>query len=338
MATEHLIVDLFADGDEDISGDDYFSGVEADTHIVTIVDGGDLLANYEFDHWGEDDPTETAHDEFHIDLSGFDDDFTIGIDSMDENDSFVVTGFDSYVVVGDVWSFSYTGTDGFTHTFAIDTASAHDDTFVTVVVCFARGSRILTPLGERPVEELRAGDMLVCGDGLHRPVRWAGGRKLAAQELQEAPRLRPVRLRENALAPGTPARDLLLSPQHRVLLRDWRAEMLFGEEAVFVPAGSLVNDSSIRQDPAGEGVEYFHLLLDGHHTVFAEGVECETLMPAEVAAEALSGEARDEICAVFPELAADLSSFGQLSYPAVKAAEARAALSAWPDPRPGGSA
>lgn len=338
MAVEHLVVDLFADDDEDISGDDYFSGVEADTHIVTLVDGGDLLGSYEFDHWGEDDPTETAHDEFHIDLSGFDDDFVIGIDSMDENDSFVVTGFDSYVVVGDIWTFSYTGTDGSQHMFAIDTASAHDDTFVSVVVCFARGSRILTPTGERPVELLAAGDMVVCGDGLQRQVRWAGSRRLEADELARRPELNPVRLRKGALGTDAPARDLLLSPQHRVLLRDWRAEILFGEPAVFVPAVSLVNDLSIRQEPALEGVEYFHLLLDGHHTVFADGLECETLMPAEMAAGALDGAAREEICAIFPDLAADLSRFGPLSHPAAKPSEARLLLSAIPAAKPSGGA
>lgn len=338
MAVEHLTVDLFADSDEDISGSDYFSGVEADTHIVTLVDGGDLLASYEFDHWGEDDPDEAAHDEFHIDLSGFDDDFVIGIDSMDENDSFVVTGFDLYVVAGDIWTFSYTGTDGNPHMFVIDTKSAHDDTFVSVVVCFARGSRILTPQGERPVETLAAGSMVVCGDGLQRPVRWAGSRQLGAAELAQRPELNPVRLRKDALGTDAPARDLLLSPQHRVLLRDWRAEMLFGEPAVFVPAVSLVNDETIRQERAPEGVEYFHLLLDGHQTVFADGLECETLMPAEMATGALDGAARAEICAIFPDLAADLSRFGPLCHTAAKPAEARLLLAEVPAAQAGGGA
>lgn len=327
MAVEHLVVDLFADGDEDISGSDYYTGVESDSHIVTVVDGGNLSGTYEFDHWGEEDAPDAGMDEFHIDLSGFDDDFVIGVDSMDSDDKFVITGFDSYVVVGDVWSFSYTGTDGFVHTIAIDTASAHDDTHVSVVVCFARGSRILTPKGERPVETLCEGDLVVCGDGLQRPVRWAGSRVLGRGALAVRPELRPVRLKKDALGPDAPARDLLLSPQHRVLLRDWRAEVLFGEPAVFVPVVALVNDSTVRQEPAGSGVEYFHLLLDGHHTVFADGLECETLMPAEMAAGALNGAARDEICAIFPDLAADLASFGPLRHPAAKPSEARALLS-----------
>ncbi len=327
MAVEHITVSLLGDED-DVSGDDYYTGQESDSHIVTVVDGGALSGPYTFDHWGEDDDPDVGQDEFHIDLSGFDDDFSIFVDSMDSDDKFVISGFAAHTISGSVHLFTYWGTDGNAHLFAIDTASLHDPTFVSIVVCFARNSRILTPHGERPVETLSEGDMVVCGDGLHRPVRWVGSRKLARAELDRRPELKPIRLKRDAMGREAPNRDLLLSPQHRVLLRDWRAEMLFGEPAVFVPAVSLVNDNSIRQESDCEGVEYFHILLEGHHTVFAEGLECETLMPAEMAAGALDGKARDEICAIFPELAADLSSFGPLCHPAAKPAEARLLLSA----------
>ncbi|KAE9631572.1 Hint domain-containing protein [Parasedimentitalea maritima] len=331
MAIEVLTVTLGVDvtGDK-IEGTDLISGDKDDNQIVTIEDGGDLSGNYVYERWGKGTPTEAGagpggDDEFHIDLSGFDDDFSMTVKSMDPGDCFVFTGFDSYSTVGNVWTFDYTGSDGQSHSVSIDVESANGTGVASVVVCFVRGSRILTAVGELPVEQLERGDQVFCGDGKCRPIQWIGSAALDGHELRTHPELCPIRFAPNSLAPGSPVGELMLSPQHRVLLKNWRAEMLFGEPEVLVTASSLTNDDTIRPVLTGD-VEYFHILLEGHHTVWANGVECETLMPAEMAQTALSGAARGEICQLFPEIVTDLSSFGSLCHPLLKPYETQTLL------------
>ena len=332
MAVEVLTVTLGVDvtGNK-ITGKKLISGDADDNQVVTIEDGGNLSGNYMFEFWGKDAPTEAGagpggDDEFHINLSGFDDDFSMSVKSMDPGDCFEFTGFDSYTTVGNVWTFEYTGSDGQPHTVSIDVESENGTGVACVVVCFVRGSRILTVDGIRPIEQLQSGDQVICGDGIRRPIRWIGSSHLDSAQLRAHPELRPIRLASGSLAPGCPRSDLLLSPQHRVLLNDWRAEMLFGEPEVLATATSLQNDTSICPVQTCEGVDYFHILLDGHHTVWANGVECETLMPAEMAQTALSGAAREEICQIFPEIVSDISAFGDLCYPVLKHHEARSLL------------
>ena len=327
MAVEVLTVTLGQT--RKIKGKDLISGDEDDNQIVTVLDGGDLRNSYVFEFWGKGTPTEPGagpggDDEFHFDLSGFDDDFSISIKSFDEGDCFSFTNFDSYSVVGNTYTFQYTGSDGQPHTVSIDAESTNGTGVACVMVCFVRGSRIRTPAGPMAVEDLNAGDQVICGDGQSREIRWVGGRKLSDADLMAHPDLKPVRFGRNAIAPGQPDAPLFLSPQHRVLLRDWRAELLFGDNEVLAAAKSLVNDTDIRvQEPCGD-VEYFHILLDGHHTVFANGVECETLMPAELMRNALPAKARDEIAHIFPDLVGNLASFGQLYRRALKPFEVNA--------------
>jgi len=306
------------DGDEvKIIGKD-LPGVsnENRTQIVTVVDGGDMDDNdndgegatYLFEFFGK---TTNDNDEFKFDLSGFDDDFSIAVKSMDPGDTFYFSGADSHTVVGSVWTIEYTGSDGSPHTITMDSQSQNSGFGeATVVVCFAKGTTICVPDGEVAVEDLSAGDTVICGDGTTREILWIGGRKVNADRLLQNPNLRPVLFQADALGVGCPDRPLRLSPQHRVMLNDWRAELLFGENEVLAPAIALLNDTSITRDHEREEIEYFHILLYGHHTVFANGVECETLMPAEMALTAMSGEAREEIFMLFPEMAADLVSFG----------------------------
>ncbi|MEX0284628.1 MAG: Hint domain-containing protein [Paracoccaceae bacterium] len=325
MPTQTVTVSLSGGDDDDtieIKGKDLTdtggaSVVENHTQIVTILDGGqigeddddDERPTFEFAFFGK---SATDADQFLLDLSGFDDDFDIAVKSQKSDDVWRISGFDSYVRVGNVWTFTYTGTDGELHEVSIDAESTNGTGIATVVVCFVRGARILTPNGEVAVELLKQGDQVVCGDGTARDICWVGSRKLDSDALRENPKLKPVNFQPNALGDGQPNREMQLSPQHRVLLRDWRAELLFGESEVLAPAHALMNDTTITRDHSCDPVEYFHILLDGHHTVFADGMECETLMPAELAVSALDGAAREEIFVLFPELAANLSDYGPL--------------------------
>ena len=329
MVTQTVTVTLDnPDGDSEVKikgkNLDDTSGNQVDKNeqqIVTILDGGDLEdddgdpATFVFEFFGK---TTADDDEFYLDLSGFDDDFNIAVKSQDPGDCWFINGFDSYVVVGNIWTFTYTGTDGLTHTMSIDAESTNNTGVACVVVCFAGGTRIRTPGGERVIEDLQQGDLVCCGDGQNRRIRWIGSQIFNAEELARDTRLRPVVLKSGALGENAPKRALRLSPQHRVLLCDWRAEYLFGEHEILTPAISLINDTTIMQDHSFEPVEYFHILLDEHHTVFAEGLECESLLPAELALTAVDNVAREEIFLLFPKLAADLNHFGPACHRVLK--------------------
>lgn len=329
MATETLTVALGVDDDRgDVHGKD-FVGDEDDTQIVTITDGGDLEGEtFEFAFWGKKSPNNPGEgpggsDTFIIDLADFEENFAFTVKSMEPTDVFQVSGWDTWTTVGSVHTFTYTGTDGGTYNFVIDAQSTNGSWGEATVVCFAEGTRILTPDGEREVGSLSAGDMVVCGDGQHRPIRWIGWRQLDEATLRDQPELRPIRIEAGALGRDLPARPLRLSPQHRVRIDDWRAALLFGQDSVLAPAKALVNGSSVTVDRTCRSVRYHHILLDDHQTVLADGLPCETLMPAEVALTGLSAEARAEILMLLPDLSVDLAAYGRLCLSALTAVETR---------------
>lgn len=171
-------------------------------------------------------------------------------------------------------------------------------------ICFTRGTHILTPAGEKLVEELSVGDRIVTRDHGVQPIRWIGATHLPAKALAARPDLRPVRIKAGALGPETPIRDLSLSRQHRVLVRDWRADLLFGcPDGVLTPAFTLINDTDIRVDDGGaDGVEYFHIAFDTHEVIYSEGLETESFHPAADTVSVLSEPQREELYAIFPEL------------------------------------
>ncbi|MEO0999649.1 MAG: Hint domain-containing protein [Pseudomonadota bacterium] len=189
-------------------------------------------------------------------------------------------------------------------------------------VCFTRGTRIATPGGEVPVEALAVGDPVRCADGADRPIRWIGSRRLGPAALAAAPHLAPIRIGEGALGQGLPRRDLTVSPQHRMVFSGARAELMFGEEEVFVPAKALVDDSRIRVDRAAETVEYFHVMLDRHDVILAEGAATESFHPGDAGLDALGAAVRDELFEIFPELETAPEAYGAAARPVLRRYEA----------------
>ncbi|MEJ6391973.1 Hint domain-containing protein [Gymnodinialimonas sp. 2305UL16-5] len=160
-------------------------------------------------------------------------------------------------------------------------------------ICFVAGTRIATPNGEVAIEDLCAGDLVITCEGGAEPIRWIGSSRFPAEG-----RLAPVEFARGALGN---ARPLWVSRQHRIRLSGWRAELYFGEDAVWVPAAHFLGRAGVSVVEGGE-VTYYHLLLDAHRTLLAEGVEAESLHPGEIARETIGAAAEAELMARFPDL------------------------------------
>lgn len=188
------------------------------------------------------------------------------------------------------------------------------------VFCFTHGTLVDTPDGARLIEDLSPGDLVTTLDNGSQPVRWIGRRAVSVAEMRDRTALRPVRFEANAF--GNP-RPLLVSPQHRMLISDWRAQVYFGEDQVLIAAKALENGTTVRQIVPEEGVVYCHLLFDRHELILAEGVLSESFHPGEAGMGLLDAAQRQEIAALFPHLPVERR---RAAFPIVKPAEARALL------------
>jgi hypothetical protein len=185
---------------------------------------------------------------------------------------------------------------------AADPALAHAKATqgaVQDVICFADDTLIATPDGPRPVDRIRAGDLVQTLDNGAQPVLWVGRTRISGVALRRFPHLRPIRMRGGALGGDIPTEDLRLSPGHRVVLRGLRAQALFNVPEVLVTARDLVDGRAIRQDLALHGVTYVHLLLEEHQVLLANGVACESFHP-DMAAPDLLRPHMDELRGLLP--------------------------------------
>lgn len=170
------------------------------------------------------------------------------------------------------------------------------------VVCFCQDTLICTENGDVAVQDLSVGDMIMTDEGEARPLRWIGRRRLNLRELQANDKLYPVRITAGSLGNGLPEKDLLVSRQHRMLVRSGIVQRMFGLEEVLIPAIKLTALPGIFIDASVETVTYFHLLLDEHSVILAEGTPAESLATGPQAMKALSPEAREEIRTLFPAM------------------------------------
>lgn len=181
------------------------------------------------------------------------------------------------------------------------------------VVCFTPGTLLDTPDGLKPVESLVAGDRVVTKDGGAQPILWAGSRNVSGARLYAMPDLRPVRIREGALGGNRPIGDLIVSPDHRMLVSGPAAENLWGEKEVLVAARDLIDGSAIARDLAAKSVTYYHLMMEQHHVLIANGVETESFHPGAASLDAIEEDQRMRLYDVMPDLAEDASRYGPTS-------------------------
>jgi hypothetical protein len=198
-------------------------------------------------------------------------------DTLDITDLMTDASFGT-LVVGNYLDIPYTSGVGGTLSVRLDPSIDYSaDTFLltpdgvsgtdVTIACYRRGTRILTDRGEVAVEALRIGDVLVTHTGAARALRWIGRRSYAGAFVAGNRRVLPIRIAAGALADGVPRRDLYVSPEHALFL-----------DGMLVPASALLNGRSIVQLERVDAVEYFHLELDSHDVLLAEGAPAESFV------------------------------------------------------------
>lgn len=149
--------------------------------------------------------------------------------------------------------------------YTFDGEAADANAFLSAL-CFAEGTRIETPEGPVAVEDLAEGQQVRTASGVARPIRWIG-QMLSRPDRHPRPwEVQPVRVTAHAFGPGMPAQDVRLSPGHAVFV-----------DGVLVPVGHLVNGATIVQEQV-EQIRYFHVELDSHDVLLAEGLPCESYL------------------------------------------------------------
>ncbi|APX11130.1 Hint domain-containing protein [Tateyamaria omphalii] len=300
-------VDTVNDTLEGGTGNDTLTGGAGDdTYVFNSGDGDDVITDFNAGNTGTISDGDQTNNDF-IDLSTYYTNiFELRADLADDgvlNQS--VGDFGDNTGLGG--SITMTGVTGGDLTF--------DN---TNVACFTKGALIETTEGSVPVDGLRRGMRLRTWDNGDRPVRAVLRRSVDAMGT-----LAPVHISAGALGN---ARDLLVSPAHRMLIADWRAQMLFGADEVLVGAVNLVRGDLIYRAPRPR-ITYYHILMDRHEVIYAEGAPTESFHLTREAVEAAEyGDAEEgavamEIARLFPEL---LICASRCVRPVMKGYEARA--------------
>ncbi|MEM9371941.1 MAG: Hint domain-containing protein [Pseudomonadota bacterium] len=184
-----------------------------------------------------------------------------------------------------------------------DPVETIEEMLEAAAVGLCSGCEILVPGGPKPIESLAAGDNVTTDDGTTQEIRWIGRRRIKAQGL-----LAPIALRSGALGQHD---ALTVMPQQRLLIQDWRADLLFGEPEVLVPARYLVDGTSVTKTEGGE-TDVFLMLFDRHCTIRANRCPTESFLPNEQALTIMDDDQRADILSICPRLRVDpLNGYGR---------------------------
>ena len=293
---------IFGQDDDDTitggSGDDYLDG-GVDDDLISGGDGNDtILGGQGSDTMSGGDGNDTF---FVSDGSHADGDVISGGSGPDDTtdwDVLDLTGSGSRTINATA---DANDTDALTGTVTFENGEVLTFSGIEEIICFTPGTAILTPSGEVAVENLKVGDRVVTRDNGLQTIRWVGKKQLSGRDLLSRPKLRPVMIRAGSLGPNLPDRDMLVSPNHRMLLVSEQAQLLFNETEVLVAAKHLVGMDGVQQVDR-VGVEYVHFLCDNHEVVLANGAWSESFQPGAYSMGAIDQAQREEIYDLFPEL------------------------------------
>lgn len=191
--------------------------------------------------------------------------------------------------------------------FSIQRSPDGSDTFIndqtptpgTTNICFTQGTLFETPNGPRQIEHLRPGDLLMTKDNGPQAIRWIWARHCPVSKLRANPALRPIRIAKGALGAALPHRDLTVSRHHRILLTSKIVKRMYGETEVLANAKDLTEIDGIGMAPLRGPVTYYHILMQHHEILFAEGAAAESLYLGPETLHALKPDARAELRLIF---------------------------------------
>lgn len=195
--------------------------------------------------------------------------------------------------------------DGVVNYFDTDGADAGQLVFEeieNVIPCFTPGTRIATPKGERLVQELEVGDRIITRDNGIQVIRWVGAREMSGADLKNAAHLRPVLIRQAALGNDLPERDMMVSPNHRVLVANDKTALYFEEREVLVAAKHLTGLEGVDIVDVSH-TTYIHVMFDQHEVILSDGAWTESFQPGDMSLAGIGDAQRQEILELFPELA-----------------------------------
>ena len=285
---------IFGRDDDDTllggTGDDYLDG-GVDDDVIEGGDGDDIIIGGQ----GNDDLSGGfGSDTF---LGGNGGDVVVGGEDPDDGDVDVLdlTGsnvdFITYVD-GDPEAGTVTFLDGSTMTFS---------EIENVIPCFTPGTTIATPRGERLVEDLREGDRIITRDNGIQEIRWVGHKQMKGTDLARNPHLKPILIKAGALGNGLPERDMLVSPNHRVLVANDKTQLYFEENEVLASAKHLVGSQGIHAVDI-MATAYIHFMFDNHEVVLSNGAWTESFQPGDYSLKGIGNAQRTELFELFPEL------------------------------------
>ena len=191
-------------------------------------------------------------------IEGFGDPFFDGLDNSGISFDTADNSYNLYNNLGDPGGLSITD---------LNTQSMAVTATFSTTACYVRGTHIATAVGDVSVETLAIGDVLLTASGELRPIKWIGLRAYVGRFLAANPQMQPIRFRKGCLGEGIPHRDLLVSPKHAMFL-----------DGLLVPAGCLVNGTTITQERLLNRIDYFHVELDSHDVILAEGTPSESFL------------------------------------------------------------
>lgn len=166
--------------------------------------------------------------------------------------------------------------------------------------CFTPGTRIATPDGPRAIERLCPGDLVNTMGYGPQPLLFLASTHVPFDRLLREPHLCPVRIPKGAFGPARPDRDMILSPQHRMIVRGARCQLYFGTPEVLVAAKDLPQSQAVSMDDLAGGVIYLHLAFATHQIVLSDGVESESFLIGPEVFAGAPHAVQDELRALFP--------------------------------------
>ncbi len=170
------------------------------------------------------------------------------------------------------------------------------------LACFAKGTRIRTGVGNQLIETLKEGDLIWTRDNGLVPLEWIASRTLPARS-----RFAPIQIAFETFGAFRPH---LVAADHLILLTGWRAELIYGEEEILVPAKALVDNCDVRISEASQ-ITYYHLAFETPQIVSGDGVLSQCFHPDAQTDVHCAQAGRAEMFAHFPELATKVHVYGR---------------------------